>query len=356
MSETSPGAYRPARDHWGSFAKLSARLPEQSLVVVDRRVARLHPQLMQSLRARAPQAVVVLAGGERAKTFTALEQILVRGLALPRSGTLLAVGGGTIGDVSTVAAHLIKRGVKLIQVPTTLLAAVDSSLGGKGAVDLTFKGRVVKNPAGVFHYADEAWICPELFSTLTAAQHREGALEAWKMVVSLDAKRFGAYRREPPPLERLVRDARQLKAAVCEADPYELQGLRRVLNFGHTFGHVLESLSDFKLAHGDAVGLGMLCALDAGRALGVTSGPVAADIEAALHAGPGVLGRKRMQQVLRGASERELTSLLAADKKAGSAGELRMILVAKPGSWTLETVTAQTWKPLCRAWAEGRRP
>jgi 3-dehydroquinate synthase len=356
MSSLPPGAYKPANDRWGAFPRLARNLPEGSVAVVDRTVAKLHPGLVPTLEARNPRAIIQLTGGESAKTFTALEKVLAGGLTLPRSGTLVAVGGGTIGDVSTVAAHLLKRGVRLVQVPTTLLAAVDSSLGGKGAVDMMVRGRVVKNPAGVFHYADEAWICPELFETLSDTQRREGALEAWKMAVSLDAALFRRYARKAPSLEKLVKDARALKESVCSQDPYEHTGLRRVLNFGHTFGHVLESLSQFKLSHGDGVGLGMLLALDVGRHLGVTPEPVAAEAEAALENGPGLLGRERAAALLRRASQKDVAALLNADKKAGAKGELRMVLLTAIGATEVRDVAQDTWRALWPAWTKGVRP
>ncbi|MBN1209416.1 MAG: 3-dehydroquinate synthase [Myxococcaceae bacterium] len=356
MSFLPPGAYTPATDHWGSFAKLSARLPEGSVAVVDRTVTRFHPGLLPALEARRPRALVQLTGGERAKTFASLEKVLAGGLSLPRSGTLIAVGGGTLGDVATVAAHLLKRGVRLVQVPTTLLAAVDSSLGGKGAVDLTLRGRVVKNPAGVFHYAQEAWICPELFSSLSESQRREGAIEAWKMVVCLDGPLFRRYLRQAPTLARMVKDARRLKESICAQDPYEQTGLRGVLNFGHTFGHVLEGMSRFKLSHGDAVGLGMLCALDVGRALGVTPEPVAEQVEEALRRGAGVLGRERTAALLKRAPLEDVVQLLAADKKAGKAGELRMVLLTAMGAFRIQEVSEATWRNLWPAWKRGLRP
>ncbi|MDC0706998.1 3-dehydroquinate synthase [Stigmatella sp. ncwal1] len=351
-----PGSYRPATDRWGSFSKLAARLPEGSLAVVDRTVARLHPGLVPALEARRPRAIVQITGGERAKNFASLEKVLTGGLALPRSGTLVVIGGGTLGDVATVAAHLLKRGVRLVQVPTTLLAAVDSSLGGKGAVDLLARGRVVKNPVGVFHYADEAWICPEFFASLSDAQHREGAIEAWKMVACLDARLFRKYTRQPPPLDRLVKDARRLKESICAQDPYEQSGLRRVLNFGHSFGHVLESLSRFKLSHGDAVGLGMRCALDVGRRLGVTPEPVALQVEQALEQGPGVLGRDRIAALVQRASLKDVVTLLAADKKAGKSGELRMVLLTGIGAFDIRDVSEAEWRQLWPAWKKGIRP
>jgi 3-dehydroquinate synthase len=356
MNFLPPGAYRPATDRWGPFHKLAAKLPEGSVAVVDRTVARLHPGLLPALRERNPRAIVQITGGERAKTLESLQKVLAEGITLPRSGTLLAVGGGTIGDVATVAAHLLKRGVRLVQVPTTLLAAVDSSLGGKGAVDLTVRGRVVKNPAGVFHYAEEAWLCPELFTTLSETQIREGALEAWKMVASLDGALFHRYVRKAPSLDRLMKDARRLKESVCAQDPYEQAGLRRVLNFGHTFGHVLESLSRFKLSHGDAVGLGMLCALDVGRHLGVTPEDVATQVEEALHQGPGVLGRERTAALTKRASLGDVAALLDADKKAGAKGELRMVLLTGIGAHEVRDVPHTVWRALWPAWTRGERP
>ncbi len=356
MSFLPPGAYRPPNDRWGPFTKLAAKLPEGSVAVVDRTVARLHPDLLPALRARAPRAIVQLTGGERAKTLESLQKVLSEGLTLPRSGTLLAVGGGTVGDVATVAAHLLKRGVRLVQVPTTLLAAVDSSLGGKGAVDLTVRGRVVKNPAGVFHYAEETWLCPELWATLSDTQLREGSLEAWKKAASLDAPLFRRWVRKAPALENMVKEARRMKESICAQDPYEQSGLRRVLNFGHSFGHVLESLSRFKLSHGDAVGLGMLCALDVGRHLNVTPPDVAEEVEEGLTRGPGVLGRERTAALTKRASLRDVVALLNADKKAGAKGELRMVLLTGLGAHEVRDVSEAAWRALWPAWSQGVRP
>lgn len=176
------------------------------------------------------------------------------------------------------------------------------------------------------------------------------------MVASLDAALFRRYVRKAPPLERLVKDARRLKERVCAQDPYEQTGLRRVLNFGHTFGHVLESLSRFKLSHGDAVGLGMLCALDVGRLMGVTPEQVAGEVEEALDRGPGLLGRERIAALLRRADLRAVTALLAADKKAGKAGELRMILLTAIGAFDVRDVPQTEWRRLWPAWQHGLRP
>ncbi|HEX8706351.1 MAG TPA: 3-dehydroquinate synthase, partial [Myxococcaceae bacterium] len=126
--------------------------------------------------------------------------------------------------------------------------------------------------------------------------------------------------------------------------------------FGHTFGHVLEGLSRFKLSHGDAVGLGMLCALDVGRSLGVTPEKVAVQVEEALERGPGVLGRNRIAALLRRAALEDVTALLAADKKAGKAGELRMILLPAIGTFEVKDVSETDWRRLWPAWTQGLRP
>jgi 3-dehydroquinate synthase len=355
-SSFGPGGYAPRADRWAPFTELVSGLAPGALAVVDARVAHLHPALISGLQARKPVATLLLPAGERTKSLRALGKILAVSGKLGRHGTLVAVGGGTVGDLCTVAAHLIKRGVCLIQVPTTVVAAVDSSVGGKGAINLAAGGRELKNAAGVFHYAREAWLCSELFETLEARQRREGAIEAWKMVACLDAALWRQYRRRRPGLVPLIQGARRLKDGVCRRDPYERVGSRRVLNFGHTFGHVLESLSHFRVSHGDAVGLGMLCALDVGRALGVTSPSLAAEVEAGLREGPGILERGSLAKVLRRASPGDIAELLASDKKAGPAGELRMVLLGALGRAEVRHVPARMWRARLTAWRAGTLP
>jgi 3-dehydroquinate synthase len=105
----------------------------------------------------------------------------------------------------------------------------------------------------------------ELFETLTAAQRQEGLCEAWKMATCLSQEIFEAWTEGVPGEETLIRQAREMKARVCEEDAYEASGRRAVLNFGHSFGHVIESLSGYRIRHGQAVGMGLWCALDMGR-------------------------------------------------------------------------------------------
>ena len=320
----APGGYRKCRDVSGRFDTLISRLGEGAvLAVADERVLKLHPHVARALK-RENVTLVALAAGERVKSLRTLEVLTKRALVLPRKLTLLAIGGGTIGDVATVFAHTFKRGVgRLIHVPTTLLAAVDSSVGGKGAVNVAG----TKNVLGVFHAADEAWLCPEVFTTLTQAQRREGRIEAWKMVVTLDAKRWAQWTSAAPADATLVRVARALKHALVASDPYETRGLRVVLNFGHTLGHAIEALSGFRVRHGEAVGMGMLYALDVGVRTGLTSQKVAAEVERSLPLPPGA--RRQLDSWLSPSKRAALRELVRADKKAG------MILLSRPGRWLL---------------------
>lgn len=348
----APGSHLPLQDLWGRFDAQATALPAQSVVLVDKRVLARHPHLREALARAKPAVVVELRGGEGIKTFATAERILVRAVPLRRGTTFLAIGGGTVGDLATVVAHLHKRGARLIHVPTTILSAVDSSVGGKGAVDLGG----VKNAAGVFHYATQSWLCPELFDSLAPAQVREGGIEAWKMALCLSPKHWRAWTRSAPTRTELIRASRSLKAAVCERDPYEHSGLRRVLNFGHTFGHALETISGFRLSHGDAVGLGMLCALDVGRAVGVTSDTLARTVEAHLASGPEVPGRSELSRVLRSATMRSIRAALVADKKRTRDGALTMVLLERVGRTRIQEVPNTAWRPLLRVWSRGARP
>ena len=324
---SAPGSHRPSKDSWGRFAALA---PKGAAWLVDAKVAKLHPSVLRSIR--APVHVELVTAGEALKSTRALERLAPKLLGLPRGGTLVAVGGGTVGDFAAVAAHLVKRGVELVQVPTTLLAAVDSSVGGKGALNV----KEVKNALGVFHYAARTLLCAELFETLSPAQHREGIAEALKMAVCLDAAVWTKWSRRAPGTLELVKTARRMKERVCAEDPYEQRGRRSVLNFGHTFGHVIESLSRFRVRHGEAVALGMLCALDVGRAMEVTPLALADEVEGVLAERTGAT-RRRLAAVLEQHSAAEVERLLGADKKNTTSG-LRMVLLERAGVARLHEV------------------
>ena len=348
MRFLAPGSFSPSVDRWGRFETLlAAAAARPSFVLADARVLALHPPVARAIRG-IPQ--VALRAGERAKSLRTLERVAGAAIDVPRDATILAIGGGTIGDLSTVFAHLHKRGATLIHVPTTVLAAVDSSVGGKGAVNIAG----VKNALGVFHAPLEGWICPEIYTTLSPAQHREGEAEAWKMAVTLDDQVFRTWRVARPELSALIRTSRALKTAICVRDPYEQLGIRAALNFGHTFGHVIESLTGYRVRHGEEVGLGMLCALDVGRAAGVTSEGVAAEVEKRLPLGSNP--RARLARAL--SSERSVTrirQLLRSDKKGATSTHTRFVLLERPGKWTLQNVEHRVWEASLSSWKKGLR-
>ena len=331
-SMMAPGSWCEPRFKADQFVQL-IRKNRVDLVIADQRVLSLHPSAEKAIAALEIQ-LIALRAGEGAKSLKTLEKLSRHSTSLKRGARILALGGGTIGDVATVFAHLHKRGAELIHVPTTLLAAVDSSIGGKGAINVGG----VKNTAGVFHYATEIWHCEEFFKTLTAAQIREGLNESLKIQLTCG--------REPIDAADLQR-ARALKLKICREDPYELTGTRVVLNFGHTIGHAIESLSDFRIRHGAAVGLGILCALDVGAALGIGSPDLIR------HLSDSDDSRKTLSRLLRNVEFKELRTILSADKKGASAESINMVLLKEVGHWVVRPVKWSTLAACFPLWKRG---
>ena len=219
---------------------------------------------------------MVLPPGEEYKTMDSvldiLSEAIERGLA--RDGLFLGVGGGVICDMTAFAASLYMRGCRVILVPTTLLAMVDASLGGKTGID--FRG--YKNMAGTFFPAEELRIYPEILLSLSEKEFRNGLAELIKhaflvkseLLEFLKVHKKEILERRPAVLTRIIRDSIRVKGDFVERD-FKEQGERAFLNFGHTFGHALESVSDFSgWSHGEAVAWGMDKALKAGILMGET--------------------------------------------------------------------------------------
>lgn len=220
-------------------------------------------------RAPVPSGLTVdlaLEGGEDLKTFTTLERVLG---ALARAGadratTLVCIGGGSIGDLGGLAAALYHRGITHWQVPTTLLAMADSSVGGKTAVNLA-EG---KNLAGAVHPAELVVVDVEACSTLPEPEYRSGLAEVVKIAIGRDRELFevlehsrdAVLARDIDTLVAVLHRAIAAKVAVVEADAHEL-GLRRLLNLGHTLGHALEARAQGAVPHGLCVAQGIHFAL-----------------------------------------------------------------------------------------------
>jgi 3-dehydroquinate synthase len=210
--------------------------------------------------------VIELPEGEEHKTLTDLEVMAEAMVAFgaDRSTLLLAFGGGVVGDVGALLASLYMRGLPLIHVPTTLLAMVDSSLGGKTGVNL----RSGKNLLGTFYHPRAILADPEVLHTLADREYRSGLAEAIKYGVITDRALFeemaantpALRRRDAPALASLIPACLRHKAAVVAGDEREA-GRRQILNFGHTLGHALESASGYRrYLHGEAVAWGMIAA------------------------------------------------------------------------------------------------
>lgn len=239
---------------------------KQALVLSDEHVApRYLPRIQAALSLHATSELVIPAG-EREKTLVRFADVMhaFAGMRASRDATLVALGGGVVGDLGGFAAACWMRGVRFVQVPTTLLAMVDSSVGGKTAVDLP-EG---KNLVGAFHQPSAVLIDTDCLSTLPHRELRAGLAEVVKYGAIFDAGFFAwlearadaLLARDGAALAEAIERSCRHKADVVARDETE-QGDRALLNFGHTFGHAIETLGGYELVlHGEAVAIGMVCA------------------------------------------------------------------------------------------------
>lgn len=224
-------------------------------------------KIAAGFRGRRVQGVILFDDSETRKRLATVEEIarkLIRAGA-DRHATLVAVGGGVVGDVGGFVAATYLRGIRLVHVPTTLVAQVDSSIGGKTGVNLP-EG---KNLVGAFYPPELVITDPDVLRTLPHRELRSGLYEAVKYAVIADTKLFEylykhmttLLRREPKTLSWVIERSIRIKASVVSKDERE-GGLRQILNFGHTMGHALEPATGYRrFVHGEAVGVGMCAAI-----------------------------------------------------------------------------------------------
>jgi 3-dehydroquinate synthase len=231
-------------------------------VVSDQRVEELYGQkLIASLTAAGfSSSLHVVSGGEPAKSFTTAEEVsesLARA-GVDRSGLILALGGGVIGDLAGFVASIFARGIPYVQVPTTVMAQVDSSVGGKTAINLT----AGKNLVGSFHQPALVIIDTDTLGTLGMREKSEGFAEVIKYGVISDRTLLeGMESISQHQLTGIIERCVQIKAGIVAEDEREESGKRALLNFGHTIGHAIESAAGYgKLLHGEAISLGMRAA------------------------------------------------------------------------------------------------
>ncbi|MBR4016690.1 MAG: 3-dehydroquinate synthase [Oscillospiraceae bacterium] len=242
----------------GALARADAymKLNRKVLIVTDSGVPAAYAETVAS-RCSAP-VIVTIPQGESSKSLQNFEMLCRAMLqnGFTRTDCVVAVGGGVVGDLAGFVAASFMRGIDFYNIPTTVLSQVDSSVGGKVAVDLDN----IKNCVGAFHQPKAVLIDPEVLSTLPARQIANGLAEAVKMAVTFDENLLTLFETEDylSCIDEIVASSLRIKAAVVQADEKE-SGLRRVLNFGHTIGHGIESAAGLdSLYHGECVALGML--------------------------------------------------------------------------------------------------
>jgi 3-dehydroquinate synthase len=310
---------------------LAARIKSRKVAVVtDTRVGPLHAKALEASLANAglEGIVATIPCGETYKTIQYLLPLYDQFLAakIERGTPVVALGGGVIGDMAGFIAATILRGIPFVQVPTTLLAMVDASVGGKTGINHA----VGKNLIGAFHQPIAVFADPELLKTLPPRELRGGLAECIKHDCIRDAEGFAALEAnigralalDMDYLTELVAHNVAIKARVVETDQFE-HGERAHLNFGHTFGHAIETISRYQYSHGESVALGMTAAVYMSQKLGLIDEPE----------------RKRIVSVIESAGlpvkkmELETDAVIEAmifDKKV-KGGKLRFVLLDRIG-------------------------
>ena len=316
----------------GTLARAAEYLPQRgkALVVTDDGVP---SDYARQIAAVCPgSTIVTLPQGEKTKNLDAHRALLSRMLELNflRSDRVIAVGGGVMGDLAGFAAAVYMRGIDFYNIPTTLLSQVDSSIGGKVAVDMNG----VKNVIGAFYQPRKVLIDPDTLHTLDRRQIAAGLAEAIKMAATSDSALFERMEQSEnleKDMDAIIEGSLRIKRDVVQQDPTE-KGLRRVLNFGHTVGHAIESAMDGQWLHGECVAAGML----------PMSSPEA---------------RRRIARVLEKYglpthTERtadELISYIKHDKKAADDG-VKTVCVDEIGSFTFQQMSLAEIAERIRQW------
>lgn len=252
-------------------------LNSHAVIVTNETVAPLYGE---QLKSKLPNAdLITIPDGEEYKTLETVnrlyDQLIDTGA--DRNTTLIALGGGVIGDTAGYVAATYMRGIRLIQIPTTLLSMVDSSVGGKVGVDLP-QG---KNLVGAFKQPEVVIIDPKVLDTLPELQWRCGMAEVLKHGFIADTELLEPHMWEKAKVAELVRKAVQVKVDVVEVDPFE-RGIRAHLNLGHTFGHAIERVTNYQVPHGEAVAIGIMKAMQLSQRLDLIDGDLVGQIETIL--------------------------------------------------------------------------
>ncbi|NNF16231.1 MAG: 3-dehydroquinate synthase [Gammaproteobacteria bacterium] len=311
-------------DHWRRMSA-QLKLPQRLLIVSDRNVANLYLQPLQHALKTFDSTTCVLEPGEANKNLAAMTTILDELIAggFQRDAAVIALGGGVIGDIAGFAAACFMRGIRCVQIPTTLLAQVDSSVGGKTGVN----HKLGKNLIGAFHQPVAVVIDTDTLATLELREVRAGLAEVIKYGCIYDADFFAWLEThmkellalETTALARAIRRSCEIKATIVARDEKEA-GERALLNFGHSFGHAIEQVTGYtRWLHGEAVAIGMLMACSLSHRMGLLSAAEVARVSA-------LLGAAGLPACTDDAPVDALLQAMQLDKK-NAAGKQRLILL-----------------------------
>jgi 3-dehydroquinate synthase len=299
------------------------------VLVAERAVALLHPAWLSEVFSDVP--CLEVSGGERSKSLGVLGGVLdfLSEQHLDRRAVVVALGGGVIGDLAGFAGSIYLRGVDVVQIPTTLLAMVDSSVGGKTGINLT----AGKNLVGTFHQPQAVFVSSSFLATLPQREFAAGVAEVIKYGLLGDASLFEDLAAQPlvtpedARVPTIIRRCCAQKAAIVQGDERETRGGggRALLNLGHTFGHALEQATGYTaFLHGEAVASGTVCAARYSESAGLLACGEAARVEAVFRASglPASIDTS--------VSAVQLLEAMRQDKKA-RAGAIRLVILKKPG-------------------------
>jgi len=309
------------------FAGLLAQLEGfvNAVVLIDENVATIYGEALAPLLARLPHFKI--RSDEEAKTMAGVQSLLdfFQQHNATKQTVLIAIGGGVIQDIATFAAHIYYRGLRWVYVPTTLLGMCDSCIGAKCGINLN----AFKNQIGVFHSPHRVLICLPFLETLSDVEIVSGYGEILKLLITGSVEQFEFLRTSVengglrnPHLSRLIYESLKVKKGVIEKDEYELD-LRRILNYGHTFGHALEAITHHGIPHGKAVAWG----IDLVNFIAVERGLLKPDEYDLIH---GFIRKHFAHRIAQAVSARDLIDASRRDKKVAD-GKVNLILLRRCG-------------------------
>ncbi len=309
--------------------------PKKFFIVTDENVAALYLERLKKSFADEgfDFASYILPAGEASKSMGNLERILsaMAQEGVTRSDAAIALGGGVVGDITGFAAAVYMRGVPYIQIPTTLLAQIDSSIGGKTAVNL----KEGKNLAGAFYQPKAVLSDPLALKTLDKMQMGEGMAEMIKYACIADAQMFEALLQGNGELPRCIENCCAIKKRTVEEDELDT-GIRMILNFGHTIGHAVEACAGYRYSHGQGVAAGMAHITAKSEALGLTQAGTAAKIRE-------ILQKYGLPHEIPAELKESIFSAMARDKKLLSR-KMNLVLLKNIGACFIHPVTLQELK------------